>query len=434
MAWTRTDTGSNLGLMLAMDENIFTHASVSNFTMSNIINMKPICDLSVIDTQSSFVRERSLGFLSIYLTNTTDDVTEKSSRLAGIIDDIENEKQVSGNSVQRIKWSAGTESQLINNTKAWNGSSSEVLGKIFEERNTSVNNMTTGNIDATDNMWWRFPQDTMWESLESCVKHSYIRDDYLFWAWDDVNDNYKVSSFNLEMAQSDRYILVESESAKTSTAAGLALLDNPKVSVWSFDNRIKRNELGKNRDKLFPNLHFAGTREGEYKDASIQKGCFSEVLADMGDMSQQTIAQATDIKDPLTTFGPRIVKRHWPNNTHKYYSLAEMYREYKLATYGKVIYVQLYNQVGPPIGSKVTVLTAGNDYKTRGFSLDRFASDKYILVEKYFDWGTEKPNRILKTSPVSSEWVTTLKLVSNNITDGDPDHIASLLKSLGATA
>lgn len=434
MAWTRTDSGSNLGLMLAMDNNIFTHASVPNFTFANIINKTPACELSMIDTQSSFIRERSLGFLSIYFTNTTDNIDDKSSVITGIINDINNEKQVSGNSVQVIKWSAGTQEQLINTTRAWNGSSVEALVNIFEERKVRFNNMTEDKVDSVDNMWWRFPQDTMWESLDACVERSYIRDDYLFWAWDDVNDNFKISSFNLEMAQSDRYLLIQSESAKTSTAAGKALLDNPKITVWSFDNQIKRNDLGKNRDKLFPNLYLSGTKDGKYKASNVEKGCFSAVLSEMGDTSKETIADATDIKDPNTTFGPRKIVRHWPNNTHKYYSLAKMYREYKLATYGKVIYVQIYNQMGPPLGSKVTVLSAGNDYKIRGFTLDRRASDKYILIEKYFDWGTESPNRLLKTVPNSSEWVTTLKLVSNNVNDGDPDHIADVLKSLGASA
>jgi len=434
MAFTRTDSGSNLGLILAMDNNSFTHASVPNFNFSNVLNATPLCELSIIDTQSSFIRERSLGFLSIYFTNTTDDVTDKSSVVTGIIDDIGTTQGVSGNTTQVIKWSAGTQSQLSNTTNAWNGTSVHALAKIFEERKVDFNNMAEGKVDVADNMWWRFPQDTIWESLDTCVSHSYIRDDYLFWAWDDVNDIYKISSFNLEMAQDDRYLMIQSESAKTSTSAGKSLLDNPKITVWAFDNHVKRNELGKNRDKLYPNLYLSGSKDGEYKSSSVEKGCFSAVLGEMGDTSQVTIAEATDIKDPNTTFGPRKVVRHWPNNTHKFYSLAQMYREYKLATYGKVVYVQIYNQVGPPIGSKVTVLCAGNDYKIRGFSLDRHNSDKYILAEKFFDWGTEKPNRLLKTVPTSSEWVTTLKFISNNVNDGDPDHIASILKALGVNA
>lgn len=431
MAFTRTESGSNLGLLIATDNAAYTHASTANFNFKNILSTPPMCELKLVDSQSTFMRNRSLGFLSIYFTNTTDDTTEKQSGVTGIIDDI-NSKVVSGTTTYDIKWSVGDLDQLKIETQAWNGTSVDTLGNIFEKRKTEFNNMAKGNVDVADNMWWRFAQGNMWEQLDACVSRSHVRNDYLFWAWDDVNSNYKISTFNLEMAQEDKYVMLQSDSSKTSTPAGIALLDNPKITMWQFDNHRKSNELGMNRDKLFPNLYLEGYG-GSGKSTAVAGNCFSRVLADMGDDSKSTISEATDIKDPLTTFGPRKVVRHWPNNTHKYYSLSELYREYKLATYGKVMYVQVYNQVGPPLGCKVTVLTAGNDYKIRGFNLDRFYSDKYIVAEKKFDWKTENEDKMLKNRPTSDEWVTTIKLISNNINEGDPDHIAALIKSLGAT-
>lgn len=433
MAYTRTDAGNNLGLMIATDNAMYTHANTSKFRFANILNLPPTCQLSIVDNQSSFIRNRSMGFMSIYFTNTTDDVVEKQSGITGIIDDTENMSQVSGASTYEFKWSSGTLDQLKVETRAWNGTSVDVLGNIFSERKAEFVNLAKDNIDAADNMWWRFAHNTMWEELNDCVSYSYIRDDYLFWAWDDVNSQFKISSFNLEMAQDDRYIMVQNDSAKTSTPAGIKHLDNPKVTIWSYDKHLKKNELGANRDKLFPNLYIEGSN-GNGKSAGIAKGCFSEVLADMGDTSKEGISEATDIKDPLTTFGPRKVTRHFPNNTHQFYSLAQMYRDYKLATYGKVIYVQIYNQMGPPLGSKVTVLSAGNDYKILGANLDRFYSDKYIVAEKFFQWGTEGLDNVMKERPVSDEWITTVKLISNNVNDGDPEHIANILKSIGASA
>lgn len=433
MSFVRSDSGNNLGLMIATDNAAYTHASVSNFSFSNILNTIPTCNLTMVDNQSSFIRNRSLGFLSIYFTNTADDVTQKESGITGIIDDTENKRQVSGTSNYNFNWSAGDLEQLKVNTLAFNGSSIEVLGNIFENRSTLFDNRAKDNIEATDNMWWRFAQDNMWEQLNSCVSKSYVRDDYLFWVWDDVNSKFVISSFNLEMAQEDKYVMFETDVAKTSTGAGLMHLDNPKITMWGFDKHLKKNELGQNRNKLFPNLYIEGDG-GTGKTASVSKGCFSNVLADMGDTSKETISEASDIKDPNTTFGPRKVTRHFPNNTHKFYSLAEMYRDYKLATYSKVIYVQVYNQMGPPMGSKVTVLTAGNDYKINGFKLDRFYSDKYIVAEKNFSWKTVDTNSLGKERGVSESWVTTIKLISNNINDGDPDHIASILKSIGASA
>jgi len=426
MALVRSDAGSNLGLLIVTDELAFTHANVSHFKFVNALNSRPVCDLSVVDNQSSMMRNRSLGLLGIYFTNTTDDIQKKQSGISGIIKSISNGQQVVGTSTYDIKWSAGNIDQLNVLTKAWNGSSVEVLGEIFKERKVEFTNTAKDNVESTDNMWWRFPQDTMWESLDACVEHSYVKDDYAFWAWDDINSKFNVSTFNLEMAQDDKYVFMEAQDANTSTSAGVTHLDSPKITIWSFDKHIKSNELGMNREKLFPNTYI----EGNGKGASVTKGCFGKVLGDMGDTSQETIANATDIKDPNTTFGPRKIVRHFPNNTHKFYALSKMYRDYKLATYGKVITIQLYNQMGPPIGSKVTVVTAGNDYKVRGMNLDRVYSDKYIVAGKFYEWNTVGENALGQETPVSEGWVTTVRLISNNVNDGDPDHIAELFKKL----
>jgi len=430
MANTRTEAGGNLGLMLGTDDVVFTHANTSEFEFINMLNARPLSSFSLIDSQSSFMRTRSLGLFSVYFTNTTDDITAKASGISGIIDDISNKNTISGSSEFDIEWSAGNIEQLKVETNAWNGSSVDILSEIFNNRQTGHQNKAIGNVDVADNMWWRSAQNDMWEDLDACVSHSHIRDDYLFWVWDDVNGTYKVSTFNLEMAQEDRYVLIEGNVADSSTPAGIAHYDNPKLSAWSFSKHIKKNELGINRDKLFPNLYIEGDG-GTGKSIAVNKGCFSSVLADMGDTSKETISEATDIEDPLTTFGPRKVTRHWPNNTHKFYSLAEMYRQYKLATYGKVMYIQLHNQVGPPMGSKVSVLTAGNDFKVRGMNMDRFFSDKYIVAEKKFNWSTTTLDGMYNEKPTTGKWTTTIKLISNNVNDGDTAHIESLIKSMG---
>ena len=135
----------------------------------------------------------------------------------------------------------------------------------------------------------------------------------------------------------------------------------------------------------------------------------------MGDDKQSEIQNITDLKDPNDVFGDLQVRRHWPNNTHKMYSLSDVYRDYKMATYGKVMYVRIYNTIGPAIGTKASILALNNDLKVRGANIDTTYTDTYILAEKQIRFTTVERNTTgrLKGSG-NDEMVTILKFVSDN--------------------
>ena len=99
------------------------------------------------------------------------------------------------------------------------------------------------------------------------------------------------------------------------------------------------------------------------------------------------------------------------------YSFADTYREYKLATHAKRVELQIYNNLGPPLGSKVSFIKTSDAYKSGDASYDKVVSDKYILIEKVISYNVKKANVAGGNETMaSSNFITKLTLISDNFT------------------
>jgi len=425
-----TNLDSELNIVIQFGEILITHADLLRFEYSNAINTVPSGQFTLIDKNSDFVKAKSGDFGRIIFTNTTDVATDKFSSIEFIVDDIIQEDVVAANSVYRLMWSAGNKAQLKKKTRSFSGNSVDAMAEVFNIMEIENNPYPSDASKPTDRMVWRNIQENMWDQLDTIVSKSFLKNDYLFWAWDDVNNKFKISSLGLEKEYEDRFILTQSSESVTSTSAGKAFLDNPNFTIWQYDKQKTMNDLGKHREKLFPNVSFSGIRGSKLLTAGVKQASFSELLTEMGDIKQNEVMEASGLDDKTDTFGNLKIKRHWPNNTHNLYSFADIYRNYKISTYAKIIMVQTYNNVGPALGSKVSVIKMGDDYRIRGLSLDVDFSDAFIVQEKLISY-----NPVTDLSPtgpknVNLEFVTTLKLVSDNFAGTGEEHIAKIFKQL----
>jgi uncharacterized protein (UPF0147 family) len=424
-----TNLDSELNIVIQFGNNVITHADLLDFEVHNAINEIPSGQFLLIDKNADLDSLKSGDFGVIIFTNTSSDKTEKMSALTFIIDEIINEDVVAANAVIRIRWSAGNKEQLKKKTRSFSGNSADAITDIFEVSNAKK--ISFPDVPKpTDNMVWRYVQENMWEQLFSAVNKSFFRNDYLFWAWDDVNDAFKISSLNIEDSVEDRYIIMQSTGAMSSTEMSKVNLDNPKFTIWYYDGNRQMNDLGRNKDKLFPNVSFSGIRDTDLLSTGLRKATFSEMLREIGDTKYDDVLKSTDMNEVDDVFGDFKMRRHWPNNVHKMYSFADIYREYKISTCCKVLSVRIYNNVGPSLGSKVTVFKASDDYLVRGMSMDVNFSDKYYVQEKLIIYkpSSELTPRGPKTS--NKPLVTILKLISDNFAKTGEEHIAKISKQL----
>lgn len=420
-------TAGEVKIMIQLDNLVFTSASLLRFDVYNAMNTIPSGLFVLVDKNSDFVVAKSGDYGTMYFTDTSDTNMEKASEIPFIIDEMTQIEHNGANSAYQIKWSAGNKSALRTTTRAFKGTSLEALMDICEyHENLGVELLTDLEFEKpNDSMTWRYIQDNMWESLESVVSRSYMKNDYLFWAFDDVNNYIKISSLNLEKSLEDSHLFIHSDNGSSAGREVRRRYVEPEVTVWAYNGETRANELGKNRAKLFPNVAFSGVSDTDLNQAGFKKACFASVLKSMGDDKQAEMQDITGLNDTNEVFGDLQVRRHWPNNTHKMYSLSDVYRDYKISTYGKVMYVKIYNNVGPSIGTKASILAMSNDMKVRGLNIDTTYTDTYILAEKAIHFGTAEgttTGRVKGTG--NDEMITILKFVSDNFgTNGLDDTL-----------
>lgn len=410
-------TAGDVKILITLKNLAFTSMSILRFDVFNAMNTIPTGEFVLADKGSDFVIANSGDYGVIYFTDTSDTNMEKASAIPFIIDEMTQVEQSGADTAYKIKWTAGTKESLRNSTRAFKGTSLEALVDICEYHDYKALDLLskTDFEKPSDSMTWRYIQDSMWESFDTVISKSYMKNDFLFWAFDDVNNCIKISTLNLERALDNSHLFMFADNASSSKSEVKKRLTEPAVTIWTYNGDSRANELGKNRKKLFPNISFSGVGDTDLNQAGFRKGCFSSVLKSMGDDKQSEIQDITDLKDPNDVFGDLQVRRHWPNNTHKMYSLSDVYRDYKMATYGKVMYVRVYNTIGPAIGTKASILALNNDLKVRGANVDTTYTDTYILAEKQIRFTTVERNNTgrLKGSG-NDEMVTILKFVSDN--------------------
>jgi len=426
-------TGLNVTFAIELQGAVFNNATIVAFAYNNSINQKPSGEFILVDSNSDTLIERSGDFGSIIFSNVTDTTTDKTTILPFIVDDMMRINVSNSNSTYKITWSAGTKETMVLNTRAVKGSSIDAMvdvAKFFKYK--LVERMSDAKYDKpSDSMIWRYISDDMWDSFERTINRSYLYNDYLYWAFDDVNNCVKLSSFKFEDAMEDKNLFIYSDNAKSSSDTVKTYVDKPKLTIWSYGDSSRQNNIGSNKDKLFPNVAFSGVNNGEMNQAGCQGPCFNSVLKSTGDNSQDMIMKNTGLTGKNDVFGKLEVVRNYPNNTHKMYSLAPTIRKYKLATYGKALYIQLYNTLGPEIGSKVSVVYFGADRKVRGMNVDTTYTDRYIITEKRVKYttvtGNMRGNTVAKDS---TEVSVMLKLVSDHLGTEGFDDVSKILDQI----
>lgn len=411
-------TGKQLEITIDLQGSMFYTNNLVSFIFNNSINSKPYGEFIIIDTNSDALYEMTGNFGSIIFSNVDDSVEGKSSIINFVVDAMIRLTTTNTNSTYKILWSAGTEVSLKKNTWAVNGNSIDAMlevGKRYGIKSSETLSVANYN-KPVDAMTWRYVSDDIWDSFDRTVNRSYFGNDYVFWAYDDINNYIKLSSFEFEYAKEDSAILTFSENAKTSMDASRIILDKPRLSIWSYGESIRFNNLGSSRDKLFPNVAFSGVNDGEMNKAGCVGPCFDSVLQSTGNNTKEQVLTQTGFSDKNAVYGGLKVIRNYPNNTHKMYSLAPTVRDYVKSMYAKSLHVYLYNNIGPEIGSKVSVITYANDRKLYGPVIDTVYTDSYIIADKIISMNNVTPTMTGAMGTKNSNEITVvLKLISKNM-------------------
>lgn len=427
-------TSNGILIVVKFGNVTFTSSEITNFDLINSINGVPQGQFYVNDKNSDFLKQKSGDYGMMLFRDTTGDGSQSLGAIPFIIDEFAQESDASSNTLYRIKWSAGFPSILGKKSYAFKGSSFDAILDIAKQYEMKITEFisTTKYNKPSDSMTWRCIQSNMWESLTNVVNHSYLKNDYLYWAYDETKDNLKLSTLGFEKARETKYLMMYSTNAYTSTDETKLALHEPDVIIWSYDTAKRSEEVGKSREYLFPNVSFSGTVDTEVKQAQFKKACFSDVLKSMGDDKQETVLKTTSMSDKTTVYGQLKVKRHYPNNGHKMYSIADTYRDYKFHTYNKILYLTVYNSLGPPLGSKCSVIVNGKDMKIKGANIDETYTDTYILVDKYVQYTTNIVSTTGRThSSGNAKFMTTLRLVSDNMGMSGYQEVMDLFGKIG---
>jgi len=453
----RNTLENEFNIIIALGDIVFSQSDLELFSFTNIINEPPSGYFRFVDQNSRFFKMEVGIFGTITFTDTDDEGKgSKGSGIPFILDQIVNEGSVEGNTIYGVYWSAGDPKQLLKRTEAYAGNSVKAMEETFKLSGIDVSTGLSKKIDPKsmdDDMIWRHINGNMWDQLDTIIEKSFKMNDYLFWAWDDVNNYFKISSFATEQSPRE-YIIVPSDDAVASTLAAKVFLQDPDFTIWQYNKSSETIDLGAKRKELFPNISYSIPIDNKLLTGKVNSVTFAQMLHSMGDTKYDDILDYTHLSDTISTvdkdgnraekkqpftFGELHVRRLNRNNMegHKSYEFADVYRIYKRASFCKKVYLHIYNNIGPPLGSKVTFIRLGNAYKVNGISLNTHFSDTYIVDGKNvnFKQGTD----VTWTGPVqhSANIVTTLRLISDNFvppvinSDNYQDwHITRTLNSL----
>ena len=411
---------------------LFDMGNLLSFYFINTINIKPSGYFRMADYGSKNIQVNNGDFATVLFSNTTDNPsTAKASGFSILIDEITAEKTDGPNTMYLIKFSVCNKEQLVKKTVAYKGNSVDSIRKIFDEYAVKYSIAPDTTSKCADKMTWRVISDNMWEQLDTITEKSFIPNDYLYWCWDDVNNIMKVSSFNTERSVDEYQLCLPSNDNIGTTGDSTTLLQKSNLVLYKYLGDKRYNDLAKNRDKLFPSVAFSGVRDGKMQECLVKGSCFEDTLASMGDNSRKDVLAASGLTDGKVAYGNLKIIRNWPNNVHNMYSVAPIFRDYKLATYAKKMNLQLHNTVGPVLGSKIGTIAMGLGYKTSGvIEYDNTYSDSYLVYSKVISYESSTTDRYGRKVNGSNPVCSTLTLISDNLKTSE-EYIQSTLKKLG---
>jgi len=423
------NTSGQFSVTVVIDPAVFPYTNIQEFVYKNELNKAPYGEFIVLDTNSDLMSIESGGFGVIRFKNVSDDLTEKNTVLPITIDSIEMLKIVSPNTTYKIKWTAGNPRMLQRGTKAVSGTSPIAIKDVFKEYGFKFDNrFESSSLQSDDAMMWRWCKENFWERLDTVVKYSFIHNDYIFWCWDDVNGQFKISSFGIELGQELRYIMTFSQDANTPSGTNMTVNAHPMNSTYQFGAYVQMNTIGQSKEQLFPNVSFQGYVSNNLESAGFKSSDFLGWLRDIGDKKLEEVIASTGFDNPNYSFGELKIRRYYGNNTYKFYSVSDIYRDYISATWGKIIYVTLFNTMGPPLGSKITIKVPSNAVQTQGLTYNEYFSDSYILSEKTISLTQIETNNSGEKVAGDVKMMTILKLISNNFAANGTKAIEELDK------
>ena len=270
----------DLAVVINLDGVLFTSTEFVDFTLVNRINEPPSGYFRIVDTNSEFMNTGSATYGKMIFTNTSDGSNKKSSELDFHVTEMINEKVESANSLHFISWKAGITQHNKKITAAYKGNSAKVMEEIFAKAQAPNDIKFPGSQleYPNDTMTWITAQANMWEQLDAVVSKSYRQNDYVFWAWDDVNNTFKISSFQVEKKLADKYIILESDNAVGSTKSVKDIATDDSFTIWYYDNVQTMNRLGLDYKKIFPNVAFSGIVDGDMPSTGFRQKSFVEFL------------------------------------------------------------------------------------------------------------------------------------------------------------
>lgn len=290
-----------------------------------------------------------------------------------------------------------------------------------------------------DSMTWRFVNADMTEISTDIVDHSCIPGEYAVWGFNERKNTVFFGGYSAAKTSCTDF-MVFSNNAKQSTGNGSAYSAALGKTLWYYDNERRGNIRGDLRDKAFPEVVQSSVNEGVADITSCKSGCFGELASQVGAKPNAEVQAEYGITEgdaggvKSDVYGDITVVSDFPLNTHKYYPVSPMLRERIASEYSKMMLVDIYNDVGPVVGSSVAVLSLSPDLGTSGPSMDTNYTDRYVVVEKKVESKLTTAGGVLgsKNPTETPNMVTTLTLLSNG--KGDPTiakDLDSLLRSLG---
>lgn len=300
-------------------------------------------------------------------------------------------------------FSAQNASTLSKQTVAMSGTSMDCVKRLLEKCGFQVDVKLDKNdkLARADEMTWRFVQDNVWDQLNWITEHSYRPNDFMFWAYDDTTGKFKVSSFNTEKKSDPvKYMFVQSQNAMRDNLEAALHNDKYDADVFFFDAFSKTDTLASNMEAIFPNVIISGTtfdKKGGIIAMALTKLLgndgttgtqFSQFLKSQGDTKQKDIAARCGFTDTDVALGPLQLINHFPQNVHRYYSIAPVCRKRELATYSKMVKLYVINNIGPSVGSYCDLFIRTPDRA----HLDNRYSGEYILLQK-----TIRLNNVMKS-------------------------------------
>ena len=425
---------SDYFIFMKIEDRVFAQTEFLGLSIAIKMNSAPTGELTIVDRSGLGLSPNDSGKLMMFeFDNATDNTQAKNSTLMCLIDSVEEIDSNTENNNYRIHFSAGSSNLAQTKSGAYTGASPYAIEQIFSGFKASSDNgmnlvPLNSSVKFTDTMTWKCISENFWESMATVVNRSYRENDYLFWAWDDVNNAITVSTLENAKGLPDKYVFIQNDNAIASTEVVRRVNENPDYTTWTVAELKRSNTLGSSKKDLFPNSSLGMANGTKQVTGEIRNECFAQTMSSMGNTKGQDISDHTGLGSNLT-YGKAEVVRQNPNDTHNMYGVADKIRNYIMGTYSKRVKTLMYNNAGPSVGSKVLLLCAPNNAKTGTMeAIDYTFSDVYIVAAKYITFTSVGVDKIGRITPDTPKQRTAFELISDNFAGDGKQAIEKISK------